>query len=144
MILTAIGIVIAIAVMLWVTGLVGSFVNYEKVEASLQGSQLEEKFFRIRTILKNNGGSSVQVVSVLVNNVPFNDIQGAALSWASETGESGTDTPVPLRTGVNVYVDLKFPYGAYCGGGVLVSGVTISLSFRSSSGIDYKMITQLP
>ncbi|MEM3711934.1 MAG: hypothetical protein QXR97_00105 [Thermoproteota archaeon] len=143
-IITAVGIAIAIAVMLWVTGLVGSFASYEKIEAGLQGCSLEGGSFKIRTRLKNIGGSLARVSTVLVNNVPLEDIEGAFLSWVSENGESGNSFPIPLNTGVNVDVDLTLPLGASCGGGVLTSGVTISLSFRSSNNIDYKMTVQLP
>lgn len=143
-IITVVGIAIAIAIMLWVTGLVGSFASYEKIEAGLQGCRLEEDSFKITTRLKNTGGSPAQISNVLVNNVPLEDIEGAFLSWTSEKGESGNGTPIPLRTGVNVDVDLTLPSGASCGGGILTSGVTISLSFRSSNNIDYKMVVQLP
>ncbi|MEM2352393.1 MAG: hypothetical protein QXT26_08315 [Thermoproteota archaeon] len=143
-IITAVGIAIAITIMLWVTGLVGSFSNYEKIEAGLQGCRLEGGFFKIRTRLKNTGGSLARISTVLVNNVPLEDIEGAFLSWVSENGESGNSFPIPLNTGVNVDVDLTFPSGASCGGGVLTSGGTISLSFRSSNNIDYKMTVQLP
>ncbi|MEM2477918.1 MAG: hypothetical protein QXF13_02705 [Thermoproteota archaeon] len=143
-VITAVGIAIAIAVILWITGIAGSFANYEKVEAGLHGCWLEEGSFKIRTCLKNTGGSLARISTVLVNNVPIEDIDGARLSWVSENGESGNSVPIPLNTGVNVDVDLTLPSGASCGGGVLTSGVIISLSFRSSNNIDYKMTVQLP
>jgi hypothetical protein len=143
-ILTAVGVVIAIAVMLWASGLTGTFTNYEKLEVSSQACSLENGHFKIKARLRNTGGSAVQISSILVNNVPMNTVEGAGLSWVSERGESGEGLPIPLRTGVNVDVELTLPYGASFDSGVLTSGITVSISFRSSSGIDYKLSVELP
>jgi len=144
MVLTAVGICVAIAVMLWISGLVRFFTNYEEIEASLKECRLDGDSFKISARLKNIGESPAQVGIVSVNGVPLGNIEGAVLTWFSEKGESGNGAPIPLGTGVNVDVELTLPYGARCGSGVLTSGVTISLSFRSSSNVDYKISVQLP
>lgn len=143
-IITAVGITITVAIMLWISGLVRSFANYEKIEADFQGCVLEEGVFKIRTRLKNIGGTMTQVGSILVNDIPLENVEGTGLSWVSENGESGSRTPIPLKTGVNVNVDLKIPSGTSCGGGTLTSGVTITISFRSTGNVDYKIMVKLP
>lgn len=144
-ILTAVGIVIAIAVMLWASGLTGSFMDRENIRAELYECYSEEDSFVIRVRLTNLGDTPSKISSVTINDVSLSVIEGADLHWVSEQEESGDGVPIPLRTGVRVDVELTIPYGASCGGGVLTSGTTISLGFQSSlSNVDYKMTVKLP
>jgi FlaG/FlaF family flagellin (archaellin) len=144
-ILTAIGVVIAIAVMLWASGLTGSFMSREDIRPELYELYPEGDSFVIRVRLKNLGNVPSQISSVTINDTPMSAIEGAGLHWVSEQGESGDEVPIPLRIGVSVDVKLTIPNGASYDGGILTSGTTISLGFRSSSSSnDYKVTVRLP
>jgi len=144
-ILTAIGVVVAIVAMLWASGLTGSFMGREEIRAELYGCYSEGDLFVIRARLKNLGNVPSQVSSITINDAPLTAIEGIGLHWVSERGESGDGVPIPLRTGVSVDVELTIPQGASYSGGILTSGMVINLGFRSSpSGYDYKMTVRLP
>jgi hypothetical protein len=141
--ITAVGIVVAIAVMLWISGLTGSFLSYENIGVAGSNCYLDEDVFMIQIRLKNTG-TSTRINEVFVNSVPLRDLEDASMSWMVEGGESGNGPPIPLRTGVNVDLNLAIPDGTACGGGILTSGVTVNIMLHSSSGADYPVSVTLP
>ncbi|MBO3799600.1 MAG: hypothetical protein FGF52_00870 [Candidatus Brockarchaeota archaeon] len=143
-ILIAIGVAIVMPLMLWASGLTGSFTNRENIRAELYECYSEEDLFVIRVGLKNLGDTPSKIAGLTINDVPLSVMEGVDLHWVSEQGESGDEVPIPLKTGVKVKVELKIPYGASYDGGVLTSGTTISLGFHSSRNIDYKITVRLP
>lgn len=144
-IITAVGIVIAIAVMLWISGLVGSSMGYENIMFVGQNCYLDSSqgVFRVEIRVKNTG-SSTRISDVLINSVPVDHLENVGLSWVAEGGDSGESLPIMLATGVNVDIELTIPEGIVCGGGVLTSGVTISVKLHSIHGADYPATITLP
>lgn len=141
--ITAVGIVVAIAVMLWISDLTGGFLSYENIGVVGSSCYLDAEVFRVKIRLKNTGAST-RINDVLVNNIPLSNLEGVSMSWMVEDGESGNRLPLPLRTGVNVDLNLVIPDGTPYGGGVLTSGITINIVLRSSSGADYTVSVNLP
>ncbi|MGQ9479531.1 MAG: hypothetical protein ACUVQ0_05930 [Thermoproteota archaeon] len=142
-IVTAVGIVVAITVMLWITGLIGGSIRYEDVEIISQFCTLEDDVFRIRVKVRNRG-SYAGIDGALVNNAPIESIHGTSVSWSTEDGRSGEKLPIPLNTGVNVDIVFEIPNGAEYPGGVLKSGMTAMFRLHSTSGIDCSFQTNLP
>lgn len=143
--ITAVGIVVAIAVMLWISGLASSFINYEKIEVVSVSSYLDadEDVFKIQINLKNNGAST-RINDIFVNNVPLKDLGNTGIFWKLKNGESGNQFPIPLSTGVNVEVNLVIPDETTYSGGVLTSGVTINIALHSSNNNNYLVGLNLP
>ncbi|MEM2981075.1 MAG: hypothetical protein QXW09_05460 [Thermoproteota archaeon] len=143
--ITAVGIVVAIAVMLWISGLTSGFMSYEKIGVAGSSCYLdaEEEVFRVQIRLKNTGAST-RITDVLVNSIPLSNLEGVSMFWMVEDGESGNGLPLPLRTGVNVDLNLVIPDGTPYGSGVLTSGITVNIVLHSSSGSDYTVSVNLP
>ncbi|MGC8831627.1 MAG: hypothetical protein ACP5PQ_03505 [Thermoproteota archaeon] len=143
--ITAVGIVVAIAVMLWISGLTSSLLSYENIGVSGSSCYLDadEEVFRVQIRLKNTGAST-RINDVLVNSIPIRSLEGVGMSWMVEGGESGNGLPIPLATGVNVDLNLAIPDGTPYGGGVLTSGVTVNIVLHSNNGADYTVGVTLP
>lgn len=143
--ITAIGVVIAIAAMLWINGLTSSLMRYEKIGVTSHRCYLDadEDVFKIQIRLKNTGAST-QINNVFVNNVPLEDLENVSVFWMVENGDSGNGLPIPVRTGVNVDLNLVMPDGTVSNGGVLTSGVTVNIMLHSVSGANYLVNVNLP
>lgn len=134
-IIVAVGITIAIAVALWMTGLVGAFMGYEKIEIRscfATGNNNDGWVITISYI--NTGSSPASIDNVFVNNVPI-DTWGITadpeLPWSANVG--GAET-----------VTLEIPSGTSYSNQNLVSGVTVTIKLHSTGGKEYFTSVVLP
>jgi hypothetical protein len=144
-VITAVGIIIAIGVMLWISGLTGRFTSSENIRVASPSCYLddEENVFRIQISLKNTGAST-WINDIFINNVPLRNLEGISILWMVEGGESGNKFPIPMETGFNVDLNLVIPNGTAYSGGVLTRGVTVNIMLHSSSGADYPVSITFP
>jgi FlaG/FlaF family flagellin (archaellin) len=139
-IIVAVGITIAIAVALWMTGLVGAFMGYEKVEIrSAFPNPATGGGWNIVIGYINTGSTPTRIDNVFVNNIPYDewstitcdpDIAGGDYASAN-VGESGTIT-----------LTLSDP--CTYGGQTLTSGVTVMIKLHSTGGKEYFTSVVLP
>jgi len=141
-IIVAVGITIAIAVALWMTGLVGAFMGYEKVEIRSAFPEPDTDEWTVHITYLNTGSSAAKIDNVFINNVPY-DSWGASLSW-DDGANSGTDLPAPANIGTQVSLDITIPMNAEYGNQKLVSGVTIEIKLHSTGGKEYFTSVVLP
>jgi len=141
-IIVAVGITIAIAVALWMTGLVGLFMGYEKLEVATPWREVSDNNFLIHFTVKNTGGTSATVDNVLVNDIPIGSYN------PSISLKNGTNTPLnipfSLNVGASLNITMTVPKGAKAGGNTLVSGVSVTIKLHTASGREYYTSTTLP
>lgn len=144
-VITGIGILIAIGVMLWISGLTGRFTGNENIGVTSPGCYLDddENAFKIQIRLKNTGAAA-WINDVFINGVPLRNLEGISMFWVVEGGETGNGLPIQVKTGVNVDLNLVIPDGTSYSGGVLTRGVTVNIEFRSSGGASYPTSLILP
>lgn len=144
-VITAVGILIAIGVMLWIIGLTGRFTSNENIGIASPSCYFDddENAFKIQIRLKNTGASA-WINDVFINGVPLRNLEDVSMFWVVEGGESGNGFPIQVETGVNVDLNLIIPDGTAYNGGVLTGGVTVNIEFCSSSGASYPTSLILP
>jgi FlaG/FlaF family flagellin (archaellin) len=146
-IIVAVGITIAIAVALWMTGLVGAFMGYEKVEIRSAFPEPQTGGgWKIYISYLNTGSSPAKIDGVFVNNIPYNSWSGTgwALSWTEEGGSAQSSLPANANIGKKVDLVLTIPDGATYGNQKLVSGVTVEIKLHSTGGKEYFTSVVLP
>ncbi len=141
-IIVAVGITIAIAVALWMTGLIGAFMGYEKVEIRSAFPEPKENRWVIHLTYLNTGSTPAKIDNIFINNVPFNQ-WGARISWTAGANP-GTGLPVPANIGETVSLDITVDVNATYGGQTLVSGVTVEIKLHSTGGREYFTSVVLP
>jgi FlaG/FlaF family flagellin (archaellin) len=133
-IIVAVGITIAIAVALWMTGLVGAFMGYEKVEIRSAFPEPSGNTWVIHLTYLNTGSSPAKIDNVFINNVPYN-------SWNATLD---TNLPWDANIGVEASHTITITSGSIYGGQKLVSGVTIEIKLHSTGGKEYFTSVVLP
>jgi len=133
-IIVAVGITIAIAVALWMTGLVGAFMGYEKVEIRNKYPEPTATGWTIHLTYLNTGSTATKIDGVYINDAPY-DAWGAGLNsslpWSANIGEEQSQT-------------ITIPENATYGGQHLVSGVTVQIKLHSTGGKEYFTSVVLP
>jgi len=146
-IIVAVGITIAIAVALWMTGLVGAFMGYEKVEIrSCFAAPYGTNGWNISISYLNTGSTPAKVDNVFINDVPYNSWTGGTISlkWAEEGGSTGNTLPAPANIGKSVNLAITISAPVTFGNQKLVSGVTVTIKLHSTGGKEYYTSVVLP
>ncbi len=145
-IIVAVGITIAIAVALWMTGLVGAFMGYEKVEIRSSFAAPSGTGWNISITYINTGSSPAKIDGVFINDVPYNSWTGGTVSlkWAEEGGSTGTALPAPANIGKSVNLAITITAPITFGNQKLVSGVTVTIKLHSTGGKEYYTSMVLP
>jgi len=133
-IIVAVGITIAIAVALWMTGLVGAFMGYEKIEIRSAFPEPITGGWKIHINYLNTGSSPAKIDNIFINNAPYN-------SWGATLNVT---LPVDANIGVAKGLYIQITSGATYGGQKLVSGVTVEIKFHSTGGKEYFTSVVLP
>ncbi|MEM2940151.1 MAG: DUF4352 domain-containing protein [Thermoproteota archaeon] len=134
-IIVAVGITIAIAVALWMTGLVGAFMGYEKIEIRNKYPEpLSGGGWDIHITYLNTGSTAAKIDGVYINDAPYDE-------WGADL-----DTPLPWDANIGTEEDhtITIPDGATYGGQNLVSGVTVQIKLHSTGGKEYFTSVVLP
>ena len=138
-IIVAVGITIAIAVALWMTGLVGAFMGYEKVEIRSAYATSTETGWTVNISYVNTGSSPAKIDNVFVNSIPYDQ-------WSDKIScdPNVQTSPASAEVGVVHSIKLTIPSGAKAGDITLVSGVTITVKLHSTGGKEYFTSVVLP
>ncbi|MGC8831630.1 MAG: DUF4352 domain-containing protein [Thermoproteota archaeon] len=146
-IIVAVGITIAIAVALWMTGLVGAFMGYEKIEIrSAYVDVAAGGGWTVYIRYKNTGSTPTKIDNVFLNNVPFD-------SWNPEVNVAGNNGPLnpddsttfpSADVGSDGTLTIDISPDAATGSQTLTSGVTVSIKIHSTGGKEYFTSVVLP
>ncbi|MEM2821473.1 MAG: archaellin/type IV pilin N-terminal domain-containing protein [Thermoproteota archaeon] len=144
-IIVAVGITLAIAVMLWVTGLAGSFMSYERIEVtSLYATPLSGGGWTLTMRLKNVGQTPTKIDNVFINDVPY-DLWNPQIEVEIEGQPLSPDTPAPVNVGDELDVTITIRQeGTSYQNQRLVSGGSVQVKIHTSTGREYYKSTQLP
>ncbi|MEM2687782.1 MAG: DUF4352 domain-containing protein [Thermoproteota archaeon] len=142
-IIVAVGITIAIAVALWMTGLVGAFMGYEKIEVrSAYASPVEDEEngnagWTVSITVTNTGSSPTKIDNIFVNNVPIDQ-------WSGPITLEDNELPITVKVGDEVTFTLLIPEDCTAPGMTLKSGVTATIKLHSTGGKEYFTSVVLP
>jgi len=143
-IIVAVGITLAIAVMLWVTGLAGSFMSYERIEVtSLYATPQEGGGWVLTMRLKNVGQTPTKIDNVFINDVPY-DLWNPQIMVKIEEEALSPDNPVPVNVGDELDVTITIEQGTSYQNQKLISGGSVQVKIHTSTGREYYKSTQLP
>lgn len=143
-IIVAVGITLAIAVMLWVTGLAGSFMSYERIEVtSLYATPRTEGGWLLTMRLKNVGQTPTKIDNVFINDVPY-DLWNPQIMVKIEEEALSPDNPVPVNVGDELDVTITIEQGTSYQNQKLISGGSVQVKIHTSTGREYYKSTQLP
>ena len=157
-ILVAVGIALAVAIGLWMSGLVATFTRFEKLEitgayaisstTSISGNPVGWKVY---VMANNTGSSDATITTIMINGVPNNVSDGwKGTSYAGQIFKPGTTPPtsLPLPQTVSVGSGIKFEIdlvkGDSIGSTKLSSGITLNIVLHSAAGKDYPASVTLP
>jgi FlaG/FlaF family flagellin (archaellin) len=145
-IIVAVGITIAIAVALWMTGLVGAFMGYEKVEIrSVYADPQTEGGWTVYLSYINTGSSPAKIDNVFINGAPFKSWKDITITYDSkELNPDDSSTFAPANVGTAGQLKIEISDGAAFGNQKLVSGVTIEIKLHSTGGKEYFASVVLP
>ncbi|MEM2981072.1 MAG: archaellin/type IV pilin N-terminal domain-containing protein [Thermoproteota archaeon] len=148
-IIVAVGITIAIAVALWMSGLIGRFTTYEEIKITTAypeyDSQQDE--FNLYLTFKNTGSSPTTIEDIRVNGLSISSGSWSGtftVDWQVRGGTTGTDLPVDAKVGDTVDLTLTFDNGMTYPGGTLTHSVSLDVKLVSASGKEYPTSAVLP
>lgn len=139
-IIVAVGITIAIAVALWMTGLAGAFMGYEKIEIrSAFPNPSSGGGWDIVINYLNTGSTPAKIDNVFINNIPYDE-------WTtiSCVPDIAGGTYAEANIGVEGTITLTLTDPCTYGDQNLVSGVTVTIKLHSTGGKEYFTSVVLP
>jgi len=146
-IIVAVAIAIAIAVAFWMTGIIGLFTRFEKVEVSYCYAEWDHDNDRWLIYLKarNTGSADATITNIFINGKPYTAIGGVTVHYAttSLTTWDGSDFPttgIPLLSGKEVYFVIAIDKSS----SGLEHGTSIEVKVITASGQEYPKMTNLP
>jgi len=143
-IIVAVGITLAIAVMLWVTGLAGSFMSYERIEVtSLYATPDTAGGWVLTMRLKNVGQTPTRIDNVFINDVPYDQWE-PSITVQARGQALDPESPIPVNVGDELDVTITIQQGTQFQNQRLISGGSVQVKIHTSSGREYYKSTQLP
>ena len=134
-IIVAVGIPIAIAVGIWLSHVFTAYAMFEKLEISNAWASMTDGTFTIEMELTNTGYSDTTITQVMINHVSYDLWNGARVTPAPS---------IPAPVGKNIDLKVQFPDKSTNGDAVLTSGVTVTMTLRTSDGANYPVLIVLP
>lgn len=150
-IIVAVGITIAIAVALWMSGLIGRFTTYEEIKISTPYAEYDtgSDSFIIYISFKNTGS-----VATSIDDIRINGLSTSSSSWSSSSGggftytwtdgSQGDKLPIDAKVGDTVDLTISFPNGITYPGGQLTHSISLDIKLISSGGKEYPTSAVLP
>lgn len=148
-IIVAVGITIAIAVALWMSGLIGRFTTYEEIKISTPYAEYDVRGrFNIYLSFKNTGS-----VATSIDDIRINGLSTKSASWGGTFtyqwqpqggGTGGDDLPISAKVGETVDLVISFEDGITYPGGRLTHSVSLDIKLISSGGKEYPTSAVLP
>ena len=147
-ILVAVGIALAVAIGLWMSGLVATFTRFEKLEVTSAYATYDSanNWWDIYVTVKNTGSADASITSVMINGVPTTAITNpaGAIVWINPNGVDPATTPVQIAVGANFPFHFTLAYNAAIGNGHADHGITLNIVLHSAAGKDYPASVTLP
>ncbi|MEM3636890.1 MAG: archaellin/type IV pilin N-terminal domain-containing protein [Thermoproteota archaeon] len=137
-ILVAVGIALAVAIGLWMSGLVSTFTRFEKLEVTSAYAIATGSGWNVYVTVKNTGSADATITSVLINGIPNSN----SSSWNSAT--LNPPLPVTINVGSDETFNIFLPKGGTIGSTTLTSGITLNIVLHSAAGKDYPSSVTLP
>ena len=148
-ILVAVGIALAVAIGLWMSGLVSTFTRFEKLEvSSAYATSAAGGGWTITITAKNSGSADATINMVMINGVPTTSITGVS-GWSITVGSTSSSddpasSPVSIPVGSTATFQFNLANNAAIGNGQATSGITLNVVLHSAAGKDYPASVTLP
>jgi flagellin-like protein len=142
-ILVAVGIALAVAIGLWMSGLVATFTRFEKLEVtSAYATGGGAKGWNVTITVKNTGSADATITMVMINGVPTTSVTG--INWTKPSNTDPANGSVPISVGEIKTFQFNLDYNATIGNGKASSGITLNIVLHSAAGKDYPASVTLP
>ena len=138
-ILVAVGIALAVAIGLWMSGLVATFTRFEKLEITSAYAVSSASGWDAYITVNNTGSADATITTIMINGIPNSDWGGNA---AIASGYSTLPCPVSVGSGTKFKITLT--KGGKIGSTTLTSGITLNIVLHSAAGKDYPASVTLP
>jgi flagellin-like protein len=159
-ILVAVGIALAVAIGLWMSGLVATFTRFEKLEVTSAYAISTTNGWTVKIVAKNTGSADATVSTVMINGIPASSSGSSQYGWTSNSyiskvqdnsTSAGTDLTsslssggVPIPVGSTVTFTITLKSSDKIGSTTLTSGITLNIVLHSAAGKDYPASVTLP
>ena len=134
-ILVAVAIAIAIAVAFWMTGIIGLFTRFEKIEITYIYATKSGTTWTITLKAKNTGTADATIDNVFINGKPVSAIDAASITSPTDLASDGTYT---LSAGSEVVIEISINDGDF------TSGQSVEVKIHTASGQEYPKLVNLP
>ncbi len=132
-ILVAVAIAIAIAVAFWMTGIIGLFTRFEKIEITyIYAEKQSGGGWKIYLKVTNTGTADATIDNIFINGKPYSSYTGVSIT-------PDVSTPYTLAAGKSADFEITIPDGAG-----FTSGQSIEVKVHTASGQEYPKLTNLP
>jgi len=140
-ILVAVAIAIAIAVAFWMTGIIGLFTRFEKIEITyIYAEKQSGDGWKIYLKVTNTGTADATIDNIFINGKPYNsytsDSDTIAISYSGTGTFSGSYS---LAAGESVEFEITIPEGVG-----FTAGQSVEVKVHTASGQEYPKLTNLP
>jgi flagellin-like protein len=156
-ILVAVGIALAVAIGLWMSGLVATFTRFEKLEVTsayaIASSDSTKPGWNVTVVAKNTGSADATITTIMINGIPTTDssVKGVSVYYLSDTTQNSFDpskgVTVPVGTTVTFKININGPSAStpgQIGSTKANSGITLNIVLHSAAGKDYPASVTLP
>jgi flagellin-like protein len=152
-ILVAVGIALAVAIGLWMSGLVSTFTRFEKLEVTAAYAISTTNGWTVKIVAKNTGSADATVSTVMINGIPASSGAWTSDSKISNVYNNSTSTDltsslssggVPIPVGSTVTFTITLKSNDKIGSSTLTSGITLNIVLHSAAGKDYPASVTLP
>ena len=153
-ILVAVGIALAVAIGLWMSGLVSTFTRFEKLEITDAYAISTTTGWTVKIVAKNTGSADATVSTVMINGIPASsgawtsNSKISRIDYNSTSPVSQTTTwpsnGVPISVGSTVTFTITLTGSDKIGSTTLSPGITLNIVLHSAAGKDYPASVTLP
>jgi flagellin-like protein len=142
-ILVAVGIALAVAIGLWMSGLVATFTRFEKLEVTSAYAVSTSGGWKAYFKIKNTGSADATISTIMVNGIPYNG-NPASSNKATITVNATLPYSLPVGKEATFLLTISTSSGSNWGSGTLTSGITLNVVFHTAAGKDYPASVTLP
>ena len=145
-IIVAVAIAIAIAVAFWMTGIIGLFTRFEKIEVSYCYAEWQDDHWLVHIKARNTGSADATITNIFINGKPYDAWTGEVTSVKIGSSKDSTrpfnsTTGYPLSSGQTVYIDIEIKK---VDNGNFNHGMSVEFKIVTASGQEYPKMTNLP
>jgi len=133
-IIVAVAIAIAIAVAFWMTGIIGLFTRFEKLEVTYCYAEWSDDSWTVKLKVRNTGSADATIVNIFINGKPY-----TAYSPTPSISPTIPTDGLPLKSGeeqeftITLDPDAGFEHG-----------MSVEFKIVTASGQEYPKMTNLP